>query len=160
MGNCVGVKCKCRNESLYLGSGFSYSDIYEKASRDIKDGLYGEEMKRLMKEVKLATIDANYRAYRCEDCGYIDALVCCDLYKPNNIEVDRDIFDLCCENYGDYVLLKECKHFCPSCGKVLTKLDEEKIRKMVCPKCGEKYGNYTFLLRDGEEAEDLCGVWD
>ena len=151
MGNCMGVKCKCRNKSLSLGSGWNYSDVYRKASEDIKNGLYGEEMKQLINETGLVSIDANYRAYLCEDCGYIDALVCCDLYRPNCAVHSHN---------NSCSLLKECEHFCPICKKKLTKLDERDIKRMKCPKCGEKYSNYTFSLENGEELEELVGLWD
>lgn len=190
MGSCVGVKCKCRNKELHLGTGLLYPTLYQKTITGIRNSKYGEEMQQLANATELVTVDVTYKPYRCEKCGHIEAAICLDLYKPNDIEsakrtvvgnwtafgatISHTVGELgdwpywifnenCNKKEGNYIMLKKYEHLCPSCKRKMTELDEKKVKNMRCPKCGEQYGNFRWVWeKNGEkiEMEDLVGIWD
>lgn len=152
-----------------------YPTVYRETMKDIRDGKYGAEMKRLANETELVTVDAEEKPYRCPDCGFIESTVCLDLYKPNDLEGARKVVigrwtagepslndtvgslgdwpywtpgDYDNKEKGDYVLLKKYEHMCPVCKKIMEEFDLGHLDKYTCPKCGGKYEEVGGMLWD------------
>ena len=147
-----------------------YPSTYQEILDDVKNGKYGKEMKKLVDETELATVDASFRTYRCKKCGRIESSPRLDLYKPNNIEsakktvienrttsepkFENTVDGLGCDDSnrdkreGDYVLLKRYKHTCPTCKETMDEVGEKATEEMHCPKCGEKYKDISYFFWD------------
>ena len=170
MGYGIGVKCKCQDKELMLGVGMGYPSFYEETMEDIRSGKYGAEMRDLVKSGKYIAVDAEEYMYYCDKCGCVEGFTALDLYEPKDAKIvgkriarrwtagDKEIEQTVDElgylpfftsDDDEYVLLKEYKHACPRCGKVMRKIDEEELFKKTCPTCGERY----------EEGGDII-MWD
>ena len=169
MGYGITVHCKCRDKDLMLGVGLGYPMVYAETMDDIRSGKYGEEMKGLVNSGEYIAVDAEYYMYFCEGCGAVESFQALNLYEPKDAEkVGKRVTNrwsagdakntMTVEEMGglpyfnsndeDYKLLKEYKHVCPECGKVMKKIDEEELAKKTCPKCGEKYEAFESILWD------------
>ena len=169
MGYGIGVKCKCQDKELMLGVGMGYPSFYRETMEDIRSGKYGAEMRDLVKNGKYIAVDAEKYMYYCDKCGCVEDFTALDLYEPKDIKkieervvgrwsaaelaqnkTVKELGELPYFNSDDedFVLLKEYKHVCPKCGKVMRKIDEEKLKEKTCPKCGEKYQMFSGILWD------------
>ena len=175
MGYGINIHCKCRDRELMLGVGMGFPMVYQETMQNIRDGKYGKEMKRIVEENELITVDASLVPYLCENCGLIEENICLDLYRPSDIEAARKAVignwtvdeprnsstveelggwpywtvpdDALAENEGKYVLFREYEHMCPEC-KTLMKKVTEPFENLKCPKCGEKYETSSGMLWD------------
>lgn len=170
MGYGINISCKCQDKELLLGAGLGYPMVYQETVDDIKAGKYDSEMKDLMNSSKYVAVDAEKYIYYCEECGCVECMTALDLYEPKDIKkveervvgrwsaaepaqnkTVKELGELPYFNSDDedFVLLKEYKHVCPKCGKVMRKIDEEELFEKTCPTCGERY----------EEGGDII-MWD
>ena len=177
MGYGMTIQCKCQAWEVACGVGFGYPMAYQETLSDIKAGKYGEEMKKLVNETELVTVDADCKVYYCPQCGQVNSYQCLNLYQPNDIESAKkarvggwtgpdqrsiqSVGELGDWPYwlpdlsrpgenGDYVLLKKYDHLCPVCNSSMTEMDEEKLtnEKITCPKCGAKYKKDVNMFWD------------
>lgn len=169
MGYGLNIHCGCRDKELMLGVGLGYPMVYRETVEDIKAGKYGIEMKDLMNSGKYVAVDAENYIYYCDECGCVESMMALDLYEPKDIEkvekrvvgrwsaaepaqnkTVKDLGELPYFNSDDedFALLKEYKHVCPKCGKVMRKINEEELEKKTCPRCGEKYQMFSGILWD------------
>ena len=151
MGYGIGVKCRCQEKELILGMGRKFLSIYEETMNNIRVGKYGVEMRDLVKNEEYIAVDIEYYAYFCKSCGWVGSLIALDLYKPKDTKKIEQII----EKYGllcslsdneDYVLLKEYKHMCPKCRKVMKKTKTDELFKKICATCGEKYQDSGLIM--------------
>ena len=170
MGQGIEIGCKCRRKELMLGVGMMHPMVYQETMNKIRSGKHGSEMQDLVKSRRFIAADVEMYAYWCDGCGWIDSLMALDLYEPKDVEKVRkrvvnrwsagdEKNKQSVEEAGDlpyftvpdedYQLLKEYKHVCPKCGKVMRKIDAADLEKKGCPKCGEKY-----------KVEDSFILWD
>lgn len=169
MGYGINAGCRCKNRELMLGVGMGHSIVYRETMNEIRSGKYGDEMKGLVDSEKYIAVDVENYIYYCEGCGCIECFRALDLYEPKNTEkVGKRIIGRWSagEEYNtktvkdngglmyfaaddeDYKLMKEYKHVCPECGKVMERVSEEELAKKICPMCGEKYQVFPGMLWD------------
>lgn len=169
MGYGLNIHCGCRDKELMLGVGLGYPMVYRETVEDIKAGKYGIGMKDLMNSGKCVAVDAENYMYYCDECGCVESMMALDLYEPKDIKkveervvgrwsaaepvqnkTVKDLGELPYFNSDDedFALLKEYKHVCPKCGKVMRKINEEELGKKTCPRCGEKYQMFSGILWD------------
>lgn len=169
MGYGLNIHCGCRDKELMLGVGLGYPMVFEETVNDIKFGKYGEEMKGLINSGKYIAVDAEYYMYFCDGCGMIESAQALDLYEPKDVKkIEKRVMgrwsaaepaqNKTVKELGklpyfnsddeDFVLLKEYKHTCPECGKVMRRINEEELESKTCPKCGEKYQMFSGILWD------------
>ena len=169
MGYGINISCKCQDKELLFGAGLGYPMVYQETVEDIRSGKYGSEMRDLMNSSKYVAVDAEKYIYYCDECGCVECMTALDLYGPKDTtkvgervvgrwsaaepaqnKTVKELGKLPYFNSDDedFVLLKEYKHICPECGKVMRKVDEEELKEKTCPKCGEKYQMFSGILWD------------
>lgn len=178
MGYGVNINCKCGSKELILGVGMAFPMVYQETMKDIKNGKYGKEMAKLANETELVTVDAELTPYLCENCGFIEANQCLDLYKPNDIEAAKKVVignwtaaeprsNKTVGELGDWPYwtppsndeddFREnegdyvlLKEYEHMCPKCkkMMKKVTENLENIKCPKCGEKYKTFPGVLWD------------
>ena len=167
------IRCGCQKEEVLDGVGMAFPMVYKETVDDIKAGKYGDEMKYIMKNMNLVTVDATSKIYHCKKCGHLETMKVLNLYIPKDIEKAKKKsigrwtaaepnrnttvgelgeFPYWIPNGDDskdFIMFYKYKHDCPICG---TKMSSVKIRKISgekCPKCGKNY-----------EVQELNILWD
>ena len=163
MGAGINVSCKCKSKSYMLGVGMMFPDEYKTTVDMIKAGKFGEEGKNIMRTVKYAVVDIEKSLYFCEKCGNITRAKSMDYYAPKNVDkAAKEKYGIkTVEEWGEvpywapymdfdnnYSLIKKTQHKCSICKHEMIRVDEEKLRNMKCPKCGEKYEVFQDMLWD------------
>lgn len=174
MGYGINISCNCKSMNLLLGVGMNYPMVYKEITDKLKSGEYGEEMKHLFGSRPIVTIDAATAAYGCRKCGHIEEAPVLDLYVPKDIEkakkvvitrwtageqsIDKTVEELGGFPYwapdlfrdgGEFEILKKYEHICPECGERMVELNnEDDLRDMTCPDCGEHYWMGGGMLWD------------
>ena len=163
MGAGINIGCKCHSKLYMLGIGMMFPDVYKKTVEMIKAGKFGEEGKNIMHTIKYAVVDIEDSLYLCEKCGNLTQAKPMDYYAPKdeNKAAKEEYGIKTVEEWGEvpywapymdfdnnYKLIKKTSHKCSECKNEMIRVDEEKIRDMKCPKCGEKYEVSQDMLWD------------
>ena len=71
MGLGYTFKCgTCRNEkNVFLGFGMRYLRQYDMLVEEIRKGVYGTELQKLLTDYPTLEVDTPNRLYKCESCG-------------------------------------------------------------------------------------------
>ena len=141
MGSGYTYRCsRCGKEyATQLGIGYMFSTFYKDQIDAIRNGLYGPEWQRLFQENDGVALDAENKAYVCNECGNWQVEIDGSLYVPNDDSYKNDSgyvmsFDL----EEKYHLLKRKEHKCQKCGSVMREATDEELPMLPCPDCGGK----------------------
>lgn len=152
-----GYSCICwRCHKFYdvdLGIGFEYFDYYEQLKSEIKEGIYGAELKSYADAHENFEVDGERTLFYCEKCGTWEVTEPKDIYvakkETSDIPFHSSLLDR-----TKYELVYENHIACKKCGQTMKRLYEDDfldIKKKVninglglrCPKCGRKF-IFTF----------------
>lgn len=123
MGEGVGYICpKCGHEQMtWQGVGMMYPQVCEKFEEKFRNGEFGEERQKLVKNYKIIDINCEMRSYFCPTC--------------KNFQSQHDLTLTCLEpldqSLPQYVCLP-MQHKCEKCG---TEMQEHKGQTVLCSKC-------------------------
>lgn len=154
MANGLGLVCsKCGKEyDMCYSSGFDFMEVYRDTFNAIRNGYYGENIRRAALNNKKSAIDAYRYIYKCWRCSGWKSEVCGDLYVPNHPEekpvllMETETFD----KWEDvpfvsridlkekYHVIKRCIHRCDKCNSRMHKVNEKHLYHLRCPYCGGK----------------------
>jgi len=154
MGEGIILECACgKIYDISLGTGFRFTDVYADALSKAREGVYGEQWKKITNENKYTAIDAEKKLYYCPKCHYWEIEYGLDLYLPNNVEaLKKQQYGIkTVEEWGyvPYVMsyqLSACyslravyHHICPECKvdmQCVDDLDHIPVRWLKCKECG------------------------
>lgn len=126
MGIGYTYKCKCSSpDPILIGTGMGYPILCEETWRDMSDGKYGENVRRIVKKYPRGGVDCEYKLYVCA-CGRWEVDTKKTVYEyggPDHSGNARNIV---------YVFF----HTCPECGRRM-RVAPPRRAKLICPKCGE-----------------------
>lgn len=167
------VRCGCQEESVLDGVGMGLPSLYQETVRKIRDGKFGNEIKNIVENVRIFTVDVTDAMYHCKKCGHLETMQILNIYVPKDIEkfkkkevgnwtAGEPRWKSTIEELGgvpywypdydsrnDFVMIYGYKHMCHVCGKKMNLVVPEKIANEKCQKCGKNY-----------EVEELGILWD
>ena len=140
MGDGRYLRCSnCNNGSiLALGVGMAFPEEYKDTLKDIKDGVYGEEYKKMMLSRKDIAVDLENNLYLCEKCGEWEVNYCFDFYVPKN-NGESVIKEKSCvypyELKEGYERIFKAVHICNNCKSEMRKVEPNENVFLKCPIC-------------------------
>ena len=133
---------------LFAGCGMMYNVVLRDKTEEAKQGMHGEQLKKLFEEYPNGCIDAMNNIYYCPDCRIAECESSLDFYKPKDASrnAEDDMFG---PDMDEFELVARHEHLCPTCGRpmkeVIRLTDNEPVR---CPECGETMESGHLLLWD------------
>ena len=141
MGNGFGIKCKkCGYNYVGInGIGYMYPVEYASTVKDIREGKYGEEYRKLFEEHEDAAVNCVNCTAVCTKCGQIEDVTDLSVYLPKAGQSSDGCVlpSVLVENFDKYL---EYEHKCSDCGgkmRIISIEDEIKNGVLKCPSCGE-----------------------
>ena len=137
MGRGYGYHCtKCNYEyDVCVGLGMLFSYKYNNIVNEIKDGIYGNELKDIFSNRNDIVINIRKYLYTCS-CGNWSVEPSLSLYAPKNSDKPIETFVTEYELKSDYYCIKNYTHICKKCGSDMHKTDSTYETMLSCPKCG------------------------
>lgn len=149
-------KCKEKNW-IKTGVGMGYPNLFRRTVQNVKDGYYGNRMKRIAKSIRYAAVDAEKKFYYCR-CEYWKTELDMSIYEPINVEdlLNKQFgiktvhewgyvpYVTRCDFEKDYNQVWKYKHYCPRCHREMAEIERFCELPLRCVKCGER------LRNDGE----------
>ena len=134
-------KCGC-NYMMSWGEGFIFPMVYERTVGEIREGAFGEEIRRIFEERDDLAVDCGEDLFVCS-CGNWTTETNLDVYEPLTNESGtggaRDYYmreDL----KKDFRLLSRRTHVCARCGRKMKRIgrpwDYAMQHGLACPECG------------------------
>jgi rubrerythrin len=138
MGTGLIMQCpNCEEEQLFdAGIGYFFPQVYKEIVQDIKNGVYGAEIRKVLEENDNAYVNAENLIYHCEACDFYDMHPCLDVYI---LESDRE-YAMPYDFEGREPIFKY-PHICPECGAPLKQVSIDEFAKLAahgkvkCPHC-------------------------
>lgn len=163
MGYGIQFECeKCgKAYRIKLGVGMGFPNVYRRTIEDVKEGVYGEQWKKIATETAYAAVDATKEIYICSSCGHWKEELNLSLYRPNDPEKIRT------KQYGiknveewgyvpyvmysdlkyNYKLIKVFSHKCDRCGKRMRRAKKAELHNLPCPYCETvNYSNRILMI--------------
>jgi len=147
----ANFKCpKCGYEYGYMCGADKTMNLYARIVRDMREGKYGEGIKKVFAAEPLAAVDVSRHLWICPECGKWKNRRDLSVYFPNDdkkekiAEAREATMMLAVDDYEPQVYDEELRRdyhlVVPSvvrceCGAEMVKNDSPETLK--CPKCGE-----------------------
>lgn len=139
---CENKDCSYGKKHYELFYAHGYRNEHN-AKQEVLDGLYGEEIQKLVKEDK-GTLNISEYLYVCDKCENIDVIPCLD-YKirvAKKFDETQEFANID-ERYKAYrefinsmpVEVIEYKHYCKKCRNQLRKIEHPDKEELHCPSC-------------------------
>lgn len=132
----LGYTFKCGacgyEKNVFLGFGMGYQRQYDNLVTDIRGGLYGAELQRLLTDYPALEVDSPNRLYVCDTCGTWKIEPALDLYRVK----EPDDYKEC----GQGELVYRPVHICPACADLMRDVSSEigeGTVELKCPKCAD-----------------------
>ena len=130
-----GKRIKCKNcgwgKNLFLDVGFSYPLFTAKVKEDAEAGKLGKTWQKTVRENPSGQFDMSARLYLCPCGGWRDDYDGSYYRLPAGEEKEHSF------SCRGLELIRERKHFCPSCRGSMKPADPETLKTLKCPECGE-----------------------
>ena len=139
MGTGLILHCTGCGEEQFIetGIGFFYPQYYEEVLGDIKKGVYGAEIRKVIEENKNAYVNAENCIYYCKACNHYEVQPCLDVFILD--EKDGAGFAMPYE-FEDKEPIYRYPHTC-ACGSPLERISTDALAglaqkgKIKCPNC-------------------------
>lgn len=154
MGKGLEFKCKKCGFSIgaNFGIGFFYPRVCEEILENIRQGIFGDEMKNAANTIPNVAVHQKNALFVCDCCGALVVNDVVDLCAPTRQYKKRTVrfssaFDFPDARYvmnsdiGDtYRIIYSVKHKCDRCGNQMRVLKDEEMldENLTCPECKEK----------------------
>lgn len=141
---CENKACRYSKKYYELLYSHSYRNKHN-ARQEVLDGVYGDEIKKIVKENK-GVLDISEYLYVCDKCQNIDVMPCLDYKIRESKKFDEtQKFDTVDERYKAYrkfldsmfVEVIEYTHHCKKCGNQLRKIAQPDKEEIRCPRCNK-----------------------
>lgn len=121
-----------KNHYITTGGGLYFEEYSSSMLRNMKDGKFGEEYKKLVNENKNLYVDCLRKVYYCDKCENWEIKECDDVYSSDSYSIFTHALYT---NPEKFVLLKAYNHICEKCKNSMRILNENEADKLKCLDC-------------------------
>ena len=126
---------KCHYEyDVCAGMGMLFSYKYKQIANEIKNGVYGNDLKDIFFSRDDIVINIRKYLYTCQ-CSNWSVEPSLSLYAPKNSDKPIETYVTEYDLKTDYYCIKHYPHICKKCGSEMHKTDSTYKTTLPCPKC-------------------------